>query len=449
LLSPICSSGAAVDRYPACGARWYVNVHDPFIASSFHYRIGQAVSHFYPLPDFVYLDNAEYDFPSEDQCVPYVPGTDPFNADTRTSNCVQGNNSSVGTDHRSYFVYREGSPVNFSDVISHTSSTLRLLNELNIRGMINVHFEPWWLQTYYEKRQPDGVNNSYPIQFLSALIQQYVNQTPTDPGHTVANGLSVEQSFRVPYRFSAARTAYEMQQYREWLNNGIPIVLVNYDAEGRWDAAMVMMMRDPGQSAFVSRDDNNALDDPLRKFVALDGNGVLINSLPWPKWPSLYGTRTSSAVFHAGCNSPGRDPDYWESFYMKRTFSTGKSLYAVHALADRTTPGAGCSANGSVNLATLLQADIPTFKQLKYSNPAKGTFDGACYTATALPNPPPPPPAPPPPDYDTDYFTLASADCASNSTGACTTDVEVAIGITLKANPHVDPKGPRPDGTCP
>jgi len=208
------------------------------------------VSHFYPLPDFVFLDNAEYDFPSEEQCVPYVSGTDPFKASTQTSNCIQANNRNYGTDHRSYFVYREGSPVNFSDVISHTSSTLRLLNELNIRGMINVYFEPWWLQTYYEKNQPDK-NNPYPTQFLSAILQQDVN----GPGHTVANGISVENAFRVPYRFSPARSAFEVQQYREWLKSGIAVALNAYDKSGRWDAAMAMMMREPGQSVFVERDD--------------------------------------------------------------------------------------------------------------------------------------------------------------------------------------------------
>src|SRR5579864_813577 len=137
---------------------------------------------------------------------------------------------------------------------------------------------------YYEKQQPDA-NNPYPTQFLNALIQKDVN----GPGHIVANGVSVENAFRVPYRFSPARSAFEVQQYRKWLNSGIAIAFNAYDKLGRWDAAMAMMMREAGQSVFVERDDANALDDPSRYFVAVD-HGVSVNSMPWPSESNSVGS---------------------------------------------------------------------------------------------------------------------------------------------------------------
>jgi hypothetical protein len=427
LLSPTCGKGAGAGLVPnlTCGSPYYVNVHDRTIAPLFQYRIAQAVSDFYPLPDFVFLDNALYFFPDEGQCVPFVSGTDPFKACIQKQGC---------TDHRGSFVYEQATPVTFQEVISHFSSTLRLLNQLNIRGMINLNFEPWWLQTCYEKRQPDA-NNPYPTQFLNALIQKDVNV----PGHTVANGISVENAFRVPFRFSPARSAFEVQQYREWLKSGIAIAFNAYDKPGRWDAAMAMMMREAGQSVFVERDDANALDDPSRYFVAVD-HGASVNSMPWPKWPSFYGSSAGSAVWNTRWAPPGITPDYFESFYIKRPYN-GKFLYAVHALVDRSTQENGCSTKGSVNLATLLQTDIPgtTFRQLKLGNPPvgdhptdppKGIFDGVCYTVTSSTI-----------ENDTDFFTLASPDCGSNPPGACAIDVEVAIGI-VSSNPNPDPHGP-------
>lgn len=437
LLSQTCGKGAGAGLVPnlACGSPYYVNVHDPTIAPLFQYRIAQAVSDFYPLPDFVFLDNAPYFFPDEGQCVPFVSGTDPFKACIQKQGCTLGNNDNFGTDHRGFFVYEQATPVTFQELISHFSGTLRQLNQLNIRGMINVNMEPWWLQTCYEKGKPD-VNNPYPAQFLNALLQRDVN----GPGHTVANGISVENAFRVPFRFSPARSAFEVQQYREWLKSGIAVALNAYDKPGRWDAAMAMMMREPGQSVFVERDDANALDDPSRFFVATY-NGASVNSLPWPKWPSFYGPSVGAAVWNTRWSLPGITPDYFESFYIKRQYDK-KSLYVVHALVDKSIQDDGCSTIGSVNLATLLQTDIPstTFQQLKLGNLTgdppqdlpKGTFEGGCYTVTNSTI-----------DNDTDFFTLASSDCGHNPPDQCAIDVEVAIGIVC-LNPNPDPNGIQP-----
>ncbi len=253
--------------------RWLINVAAPGVTNRFCAEVVRIVNETNPKPAFIYLDNVQYI-----QNEQWADGK--IAIDCRETNIAQKQGCK---DFREAQVSQFGPNIYFDDLISHYQALITALQDEGVRSILNVN-APAMAMSYPRELGSYGGK-------LETLIE--------------TNGLSFEQPFHPNPRTVPRQTFYEIEAHRRFLSQGkLVLFYAAYTDPGasNWMAAMAMLIKNPGQSLFLSR---SASEPPS-----------------WALWPSQYGIPTSGPAYFNAVSS-GNTGDVGDHWTLIRTFQNG------------------------------------------------------------------------------------------------------------------------------
>jgi hypothetical protein len=306
---------------PLSPGRWLTNVAAPGVTRRFCAEVVRIVRETMPKPPFLFLDNGLY-IQNED----WANGT--VAIDCRDAGLAL---SPACLAYRSNLALEIGPDIYFDDLIRHYRALIAALEKEGVRSILNI--------------TAPAAALGYPRE-----AAKYARQLERAIG---TNGMAFEAPFHPNPRSVAPQTYHEIATHQHFLSQGkLVIFYADYEdiAASSWMAAMAMLIKDPGQSLFVSRKPEAAPS--------------------WFMWPSQYATPTAGAAFQqVNIGNPSVVGEHWT---LSRTFQNGE-ITAGHL---------GVSRNGTFDLTQLVPNLMLPPYQLLY--PLKfGTWNDASKAYTA------------------------------------------------------------------
>jgi hypothetical protein len=332
-----------IPNCPLNPGRWLANLDSPRVRQRFREEVIRIVRETKPKPPFVYIDNVLYI--QNDPWAHGTPQTHPVDCRDRGSA-----SNTACKQYRGDLALEVGPNIHFDDLITHYGALVDALEKEGVRSILNITATPSTLALPREaqKAQRNVQKDGYAYKLEKAIR---------------GNGMAFEQPFHPNSRSVFWQTSGEIAMLRRLLSQGNLLVFYadyNSFSESSWMASMAMLIRERGQSLFLSR---NQHQDPKKPRP------------PWLMWPSQYGrpTATAPTLQQVSIANPSAVAEHWT---LSRTYRNGEIIAGSF----------GVKVKGTFDLAQLVPSlTLPQYQLLfQLDHPLKfGTWDNASKIYTA------------------------------------------------------------------